>query len=256
MRRRRFLQILAFILASILEVSVKAQEVLNFPETLAPIQVPENCLIESSVCTLKTAERQKYTLKMEGAEIVLSANSTFARLSAHSGSVINGYVFLKVQDKFHIETPYGGISGSDGEYLVYQQDKHVLVRNLTGQVTLEPRGHETSLPVEKGFENWMGRVDVKGLATIGIPHSLDYNSMLKDVAPIYPGTKKDFTALMKDFRPLWQDAVHVSAQTDETLVQREIARQKDQQKQRELAQRKWQEERDYLRSILMKKTFE
>ncbi len=256
MLRRRIIQFVAFTLASVLEVQVRADEILSLPEAKSPIEVPSDCLIESSICTLKTKKHQRYTLEMDQVSVVLSADATFSRLSANSGTVIAGKVFVNAKSKFRIETPYGAITTEGAEFLVYHHSKQILVRTLSGSVTLEPLGHEKSLPLNSGYENWIGRADVTGKATLGIPAALDYNSVMKDFAPIYPGSKKEFAGLLHELRSTWQDSVTESALTHASMVKRELAAQAEQRKQKELAQKRWEDERDLLRSIMIKKNFE
>lgn len=256
MKLRQLFQVLAFVLASIVEVHVKAQEVVTLPEAKSPIEVPEKCLVEASVCTVKTKSHQRYTLKMEDTDVVLSANSVFARLTNETGSVIDGLVYINTKKNFKIETPYGSFVSQGGEFLVYHQEKQYLAKVLNGELIIEPRGHDKKLTLAAGFENWIGRVDVSGKASVGIPQPLDYALVTKHLAPIYPGSKNEFAALMRALHISWQDSVAEAALTHEQMVKRELASQAEREKQREAARKKMQEEREFLRSMLFKKTFE
>ncbi len=99
----RIVQIIFFVLASTIEIHVKADEVINIPEIKAPIEVPENCLVENSLCTIKTSTHQKYNVRMDQSTVTLSPKTVYARLSAQSGSVLEGFVFVNAKEKFRME---------------------------------------------------------------------------------------------------------------------------------------------------------
>ncbi len=256
MRIRRVLQILFFLLTSVIEVHVRADDLINFPQVTKPIEIPDNCLLENAVCTIKTVPRHKYELDLEQTKLVLSSDTVFTRLSATSGAVVQGIIFVKTKEKFVLETPYGKLQSHDGEFLVYHQAKNVLVRVLNGEVVMQPRGHDQFVTVSAGLENWISRVDVSGRATVGIVMAVNPKAVIKDLSPIFPGTRSEFLTFMKVLRETWSSSIKESAVVYESLVKRNIASEEDRQKQKKLAQKRWQQERDSLRAILLKRTFE
>src|SRR4051812_7870135 len=98
---RWWVQALVFLLASTMEVRVRA-DIVSLGEAKSPIELPENCLVEASVCTIKTDAQQKYTMEMASADAVLAADSVLARLASDTVSVVSGYVFIRAKSHFQV----------------------------------------------------------------------------------------------------------------------------------------------------------
>lgn len=256
MSTRRWLQIALFVLTSTLEVHVRAEELLNFLESKTPLQVPENCLIESSVCTVKTLRRQKFQMNLEEAHVVLSELSAYTRHGQKSGELVAGAVLIRARSVFQLKTPYGKVTVNNGDALVQTEQRRTVVTALVGDIRLEPKGHGDTVRVPTGQQNWIGRVNSKGLATIGIPIAYDYDHIIKDLAPVFGGASSKFISYARELREFWLAAVNESAFAHEALAQRSLAAEALREKQQVEAHKRWQHERDQLRSMLFKRTFE
>lgn len=252
----RLFRIVGFVLASVLEVQVHASSYITLPEAKSPVELPENCILENPVCTIRTVGNEKYSIDVEGSTIVMGPNSVFARTSSHSGSIIWGHAWVKSHSKFTIETPYGAITVSKGEAMIRHLSDKIVVQTLAGETTLFPRGMEKPIVVLSGFENWIGRVTTKGQSAVGIPKPLDIKSVVLDLAPLQTEGRSVFESRLRDLREKWSGAIGVASDHYSLMVQRELASQEERRRQREKAEKRWQEERAQWRKLLWEKTFE
>lgn len=255
MMSRRQLQIFVFILASVLEVQVKA-DMVTLPEARVPMEVPTNCLLESSICSIKTNAKQKYTFEVGEQKVVLLDSTVFMRTTATSGSLISGTVYLNPSSAFVIETPYGSLKSEGAEYFVIQSQNEFIVEVLSGKVVLSPLGHSSSVDVNAGYQNRIGRVNKHGQAYVGIPGPLSFQQTVKRLAKIHSGDKKVFGSRVQELHKTYQDAVYESSLIHKELVRRELASQEEKQRQAEIQRKNWEQERAHWRQILLKRTFE
>lgn len=252
----RLFQIVGFVLASVLEVHVYASSYITLPEAKSPVELPENCILESPICTIRTVGNEKYTIDVEGATIVMGPNSVFARTSSRSGSIIWGHVWIKSHSKFTVETPYGSIAVSKGEAVIRHLRDKIVIQTLAGETLVQPRGFEKPIVVLSGFENWIGRVTTKGQSAVGIPKPLDIKAVVLDLAPLQAEGRSVFESRLHDLRAKWSNAIGVASDHYSLMVQRELASQEERRRQRERAEKRWQEERAQWRKLLWEKTFE
>lgn len=256
MERKRIFQVLLFILTSVLEVRVRADIPLNFYETVSPLELPEKCIESADVCTITTKSREKYELEFPSATLTLSEKTTFSRVSSDSGILIAGRLFVRSNESVKIDSSYGYVQSTGGDFIIEHKDKEIKVTVLKGKVDLSPKGHEKPISLDAGLQNKFGRVDVSGKSSVGLPQAFDYLELTNELAPIFNGTRVRFFSYMREMKETHREAVIRTSEIHKLVVVREIASQEDRRNRAAQDHARWLKERDYLRALLFKKTFE
>lgn len=255
MKGRLIFQLIGFFLGSTLEVQIHASEIKDISNK-EPVLVPENCLLESSVCSIKTKSGFTYRLDGENYIVVLDTQTSFSRLSANSGSLMSGVIYVNSSNTYIVDTPYGKINLNNSDAIIELVEHKVLVKSVRGKVDLFPRGHENSIDLRAGYENWFSKVDTKGKSITGILKPFDPEKLMKILARLYPGSKEDLISLVTELKLKWKDAVLETSMIHKNMVERELANQKETKLRQEQAKKQWETERAFWRKMYFQRSFE
>lgn len=255
-RSRVFYQILCFLISFTLEVRVHAREAVQLPIAHDVQQEPENCIIESSICAVRTRLGEKYKLVVGETSIVLDQQTTVLRLSATEVSLVAGVIWVQAQGRFIVKTEFGEAQVDKGEFWVRRANEKMFVSATDVSVLLRPRGADEQLIVERGWENWLSRVDKTGRAESGLPTPIEFVPHLERWARLHSGSRKAFEKDVGKFHSYWREASEQAAAIHKALFERKVAA-LEAEKDREARRRRQVEARNReLNDIFRKRVFE
>lgn len=250
------LRVFFFLAAFTLDIRVRAESWVTLPEEKHAFQFPENCIVESSTCAVRTHKNTRFTLKRGEQKIILSGSTSYLRRGAQSGTLLSGTVLIQTPEPLEIETPYGTIKTEKGEFLVSRSRSRYLVRVLEGEVVIVALGSTESVIIPTGFENWLAPVNRLGVAQVGLPGPISFHAFLMQWGALFSGSKRDFETAVRHFQVGWREAVGRSSEIYRGLVEREIASEKDRQHQLALRRAREAAERKKMNDLFRKKVFE
>jgi hypothetical protein len=245
-----FLRFFVFFLASILEVQVHANSSIVLLQKQDELyQEPDNCLVESSVCAVKTAAGRKYELTVNKSKVTLGSDSILVRLGLDSIQLVQGSVAIETIGSLKIETEYGTILSADGKLWLSHESDRILVRSLSGTANIQKRGSHDDLPLPAGFEIRIGGVSKKGVASSTVPTVMDLTDHIRRASRLFAGTKKEFRKELQKLSVIVDHAAVIASQLAESWVEREIAAVTAEQERREKVRKNFEAESIRLRQL-------
>lgn len=192
-----------FVLAFIVDVRVRAAEIVALPNSPEVLQEPVGCEMRASVCAMRTRSGEKHVLAVGETSVVLDANTSVVRLSGGELSLVSGTVWIRGSVPFVVRSEFGSVRSQGGEFWV-TRDRERMTASATDQtLVLEPRGSTVALRIEIGEENWIGRVTGSGVAASGVPCAIPLADHLHRWARLFPGTRREFEAESRKFHASW-----------------------------------------------------
>jgi len=202
----RILQLLLFILASVLEIRVTlAKE--KTVESESVRYLPQSCLHKALYpCSMATAENQPHriVLKAEGEVLTLDQASILTRLSSDQFRLIKGQVWIQSNSKLSVETEFGRVFLAEGEVWIRRGPDRVWISNSGGNVQFEPRNASARVELAIGEENWLGPVDASGVAQSGRPLAIPLAAHLKRWSRLSGESPERFREKALRFHQNWQ----------------------------------------------------
>jgi hypothetical protein len=250
------LQLLMFFMTFTLDVRVHAKEYIQLANQEQVLQQPGDCLLQTTICAIKTSADSKYKLTVGSETVVLDADTAVVRVARDRIRVLQGTVWVQAKTTFSVETVFGEITSARGDFWVSQNDERTLVRATSSTLSLRPRGAKQSFALEKAEENWLGRVQKDGVASSGFPHALQWRDHLDRWARLYPGGKKQFTTEVKEFRAAWTEAGKRASAYHQSLADRHIASIEEDLKRRQEKQAAIEAHNRELRALYRKKIWD
>lgn len=212
------LHVLAFALAFTIDVRVKAETAL-LPNSSEVLQDPKGCILQASICAVKTRDHEKYKFAVGASTVVLDANSSVIRLSGNAITLLSGTVWIRGQGPFSVRSEFGVARSEDGEFWVARTSGRMTVSATGGALVLEPRGSKVFLRIDSGEENWIGGISRDGVATTGVPQAIPLAEHLRRWARLFPGTKREFEKESRSFHSSWSRGLASVASYHETLAE-------------------------------------
>lgn len=221
---RRLLIIAAFILASVLDVRVKA----------IPVELPSSCIKHVSrfkACaylndkTKRTMHLAFGDLRMSSdASLVIDRSPNQASSATMTLHLVRGVFWLRAHKPVIVKTLYGAARLTKGSALIFVQDRYIDVTNLTSNLVYQPRGEKAALPLPKGMVVRMARISQSGVARTGFPHAAVVRNLLKTWAQVYAQNDlSHFKQNVKAFLPNWVSAISAVGPWYRQVVERELA---------------------------------
>jgi hypothetical protein len=196
------IRFIIFLLAFTVEVKVHAARV-SLPSVKAPVQEPSECLKTSNVCAIKTPELGKFSLDVGNGKVTLDSNTIVVRVSPTEVKLITGTLWVKSESEIKIDTSFGLVSSSGGEFWVRIDVDKTVVSAIEGTLSLVGKDKKTVLRLEEGEENWIGGIARNGKSTSGVPKAIAFEDHLFRWARLYSGSKTQFEADVKKFHSRW-----------------------------------------------------
>lgn len=244
------LQVLFFVLASTIEVEVRAA-IVSVPNQDVVTQEPADCLWADSTCAMKTQSGRKYETKIGSTSVLMGPDTIIVRLSADSLLLVEGEVWVKSENSpFKIRTEYGDAEvAAAGEAWLVRSEKRVLIRSMRFATQIHARKSEEVIPLQPGFEVYLEGITSKGFAHLTIPSVLDFRDHMRRWARLYRGPKKEFVNELQRFDPILREAAVASSELHVELAKRYLASEKASDDEAKLKREQYERESARLRKL-------
>ncbi|WP_413942647.1 hypothetical protein [Bdellovibrio sp. HCB-162] len=243
---KKWVRLALFLLAFQMEVRVRASgEVM---------QQPSACLKSKETCAIQVTG-SGFHLLQDSLKIHASEGATLVRLSNTQWRFVKGALWIEKGANVEVETLYGSLKASQGQYWVVEQGDQVLIRNVDATLTVTLRDGK-SLEVPEGFEFWISGMNSKGVSSYGMIQPIDMKNHLPLWNSLYRGSKEDFVKEVTHLRANWGDLTEKSSLIYKTVVQREIASELAKQKIVEKKKQRLEAERRQVKELYRQRVFE
>ncbi len=249
------LRLLLFIFFSFAEVHIYAKDFVTLPLVTNVATEPEDCVLKSSFCSVKTSVRQKYVLVFGESEVTLDENSIVVRETSDTIALVKGMILVKAKGLTKVKTEFGSVQGEDSEFMVSREGKKVVARAIYKSLVLFPKGSKEQLELESGFKNYLSGVGKNGEAQTGIPLVWDFDKMLNMRARLFSGHKQDFKRVAKDLHEVWEKAVGQASYRHQIYAGRYIAKVEEERKVEQLKRQKVLEQEKALRKMMTERNY-
>lgn len=217
---KKGLQFLIFLLAFQVEVRVRASG--------GVLQQPPTCLKTQETCAIQVTH-ESFHLIDENLKIHAREGATLMRLSENQWRFVKGAVWIEKGPHLEIETLYGSIRASQGQYWLIEQGDQVLVRNMNADLKVTLRDGK-KLEVPEGFEFWIAGLNSKGKSEFGMVQPVDMKKHLPLWNSLYRGTKDAFINEVTQLRESWGDLAEKSSSLYKKVAERQIASAEEKQR--------------------------
>ncbi|HEX4926288.1 MAG TPA: hypothetical protein VFV50_19495 [Bdellovibrionales bacterium] len=219
----RLARVLLFVLASIVEVQVRAAIVM-LPNQDVVLQEPADCLFKESMCAMKTKPGHKFETKIGSTSLILGSDTIIVRTAQDSLLLVQGEVWVKAAGEFHVRSEYGEVKlNEDGEAWFVRGEKRVLVRTLREGSVVIARNSQEHMLLLQGFEIAMEGVTASGHGRLSVPTVINFRDHLRRWARLYRGPKKEFVNELQRFEPVLREAAIQSSDLHVEMAKRRIA---------------------------------
>lgn len=215
---------LVFLAAFTLEIRVKAAEIIHLPNASEVLEEPAGCLMDSTACAVRTSSGEKYELPLGDTVVHMDRSTAVLRVRSDEIRLVAGTVWIEAKGPFTVRTEFGAARvGSGGFWVTRTEDRMTAAAAVGSDVVLAPRGTTEELVIERGMENWIGRVGRQGHAESGLPRAIPFDEHVRRWARLYPGPQERFEAEVRRFRAQWNDASRKAAELHRALLERKVA---------------------------------
>lgn len=251
---KRMMQIILFVLASIIEVEVRASDNISLPAVKEPLQFPEGCLQSTSDCILRTVGKVRFALKIEKGEITMLESAAIERSEELSWQILDGTVVVSTQQPVKLKLKFADLEVR-GAAIVTQGRSEALLQAISGDIKYRPLGHKRELTLDQGFEVRLSGVKTDGLAQVSFPKAWDFKETIRRLAQSHDGTFEQFQSRWEGLGVVWRSAVRNSSVLHQDLYERTLAsvqrEANEEQQRREQAKR----EKEFYRDLIWKRQF-
>lgn len=236
---KKWIRLVIFLLAFQMEFRVRASGALS--------EKPSVCTKSKETCSLQ--------VKTEGPRFHSSEGSVLIKVSQKLWRFVKGTLWVEKGAGIEIETLYGNIIASQGQYWLVERDSKILIRNMNAdlQVTLRD-GKKLNVP--DGFEFWIEGLNTKGQSEYGMIQPIDMKDHLRLWHSMYKGSKKDFIDEVRYFRGNWGDLVEKSSAIYEKSVLRELASVHEKEEAQRLQKEHLEKQRQQMKKLYYQRVFE
>lgn len=249
------LRILLFVLFFSFDVKIKARaaEIIALPLTLEITQEPANCLKRESLCALRTGKLEKFHLKIGSSELTMDQQTTLIRIDARTVRIVSGTLWVRPHGDLNIETEYGDLHGAGEYWISRSNDNRLHIIAFKSDVSVSLRGYNQTVTIPRGFECWVGEVNLNGHSPIGIPTAINPERHIETWARLYSGTRNMFLREVKAWYAHWRDSVTQSSQMHRDIVQQRTLALADERRAQEEKKRAVEAENRRLRDLFRHK---
>jgi hypothetical protein len=243
---KRLGHLLLFIAAFQMEVRVRASESVSFPE---------NCIGKISPCSFKVTEN-KWTFESGNIKIHAPVNTILTEnAKAKEWTLVSGSLWMQNAPSVQIKTIAADIEGSSGQYWVFIEKNHTVIRNISSKLIVTLKDQK-KIEIPRGFEIWVGSVNSEARVEHGMVEPVDLKKHLKSWYQLYPGSRQQFVSEVQDLKDQWADLVEQSGDMYKKVVERKMAS-LDEEKNRQIEiQKAKEQERQRVRETFHRKVFE
>ena len=207
------------------------------------VEDPENCLKKNiRPCAVKNSSAKPYSLQLENVDVsmspqgVLWVDEGFIRL-------MRGESLLTVRQPQSFETAYAKLKIQDGIVLL-RIFESMEVDMIDGSGHMWIKGEEQAQELVPGFHWNVGGVNRRGIASIEVPQSSLFKSVVRAWGALNFMEKSLFFEKVEAYRKVLVSAVGNSSALNQQLAQKMV--EKDELERRNAARRKAQMEAENL----------
>ncbi|MBV2169180.1 MAG: hypothetical protein KUL82_10790 [Bdellovibrio sp.] len=243
---KKWIRLTLFLLAFQMEVRVRASGDL--------IEQPSSCLKSKEACAIQVTGNA-FHLIQDSVKIHAPANTALMRLNSQQWRLIKGTLWVEKGSQISLETLYGDLTATQGQYWVVDQGNRILVRNMNANLVVTLRDGKT-LNVPEGFEFWMSGLNSQGKSEFGMIQPIDMKEHLPLWNSLYGGSKESFIKEVVHLRENWGDLAEKSSVIYQGLVERKIASEAEKKKQLEEKKARQAAELRQMRELYRQRVFE
>ncbi|MGZ3772316.1 MAG: hypothetical protein ACXVCY_00485 [Pseudobdellovibrionaceae bacterium] len=214
-----------------------------------------DCIVTQGVCVFRAhgfaADRSE-----KRTNIHATVGSVLVPVSSNLWRFIKGNVWVEKSHGIQIETVYGQIKASRGQYWILQKDAKILIRNINAvnmQVSLRD-GKVLNVP--DGFEFWISGINTKGRSEFGMLQMIDIKEHLPLWYSLYQGDKSDFIQEVQNLRENWASLIEKSSDLYGSIALRSVASVKEKEEAQRVVKEQIEVERKRARKLYYQRVFE
>lgn len=223
-------------------------------QALTSVEDPDQCLKKHvRPCAVKNLSSKPYLVHLDGVEIslgsqgVLWVDEDFVRL-------VKGESLITVEKSKKFETAYATVEIQSG-IVLFRVFSALEVDMIEGAGQMWIKGDATAQEMTPGFHWNVGGVERRGIASIEVPQSSVFKSVVKLWARLNLTDKEEFFEKVEHYREKLIEAVDASSQLNQHLARKMVD--DDDNAKRNAARRKAQIEAENLklRQLFRQKNF-
>lgn len=243
---KKWMRFIIFLMAFQMEIRVRA--------SLNLLEQPTACLRSKEICSFQV-KTHPFHLKQKSLVMHATEGSVFVRQTDNLWRFVSGALWVEKSPGIEVETVYGTMKASQGQYWIIEQSKNILVRNINAnlQVTLRDG---TKLTVPDGFEFWIAGVDTKGLSDFGMIQPVDMKNHLPLWYSLYTGNKTEFVTEVRNIKENWGDLVGKSSALYKEVVLRNLASVRDREENQRQRRQRLEQQRQQMKKLYYQRVFE
>ncbi len=168
--------------------------------------------------------------------------------------LLSGSHWFRDAKKYSLQTPYGEINSSHGDFFVHYENKRVTAVNHFGELKITLRDGNI-IHVPPGFEIWFSEIGQDKKNIMGFMRPVDLREHVPALAKLWNKDPKAFKAELLNLQSRWGDRATIAASYYKGLAQRKIASiEKEEGRIQSLKQREINR-REANRKLMFERTF-
>lgn len=245
---KKWMRLFLFLVAFQVDVTLKAQDIV--------VQEPAECLKSSASCFLNI-KSNAFLYKSPQFELGALKESVFEKIAVDHFKYLEGVGYFKVKKPLKVQTVYGLLSVSSGEFWIrpLEKSQRILIVNVDSDLKIDLRDGRT-VDIYPGFQNWISGIDSQGFSQIGMIEPLELSGLIKDLAIFHQGTKQEFDLKVAGLKVRHQEALSRGSDLYQNRVDRHIASVKAEAERVQLKKQKELQERRRVQQEVLRRAFE
>ncbi|MGZ3769044.1 MAG: hypothetical protein ACXWRG_05245 [Bdellovibrio sp.] len=243
---KKWTRLIFFLLAFQLDVRVRA--------SATESDQPDACLKTKEVCLYQVKDEPLH-LKNKNLILHSSEGSVIVRQTQKQWRFVKGILWVENGSKIKIESLYGVMESSQGQYWIIDHGEKILIRNINADLNVTLRDGKKLL-VPEGFEFWVSGTNLKGHSEFGMIQPIDMKKHLPLWYSLFTGSKNEFITEVKNLRSSWGDLVEKSSYLYKNLAIREIASVQEKEEKEKLQKKQMAMHLQQVKKIYYQRVFE
>lgn len=257
----KVLRILLSLMVFFIEVRIRASEAESHRANEALgvlVDEPKDCFSKKDTfpCALKSLSRRT-EVKKEFHQLTMSSKAAVVFFDTERLRLLAGDFWFENKVALTLETLYGTISSDpETEFFISVTPEKVVMRVVQGLLKVTPNGHDKSVNIPAGFNNYLTSAGSDGRNRMGIPLAVRPADILNDYRLLTNFGKDDVQKKMESFKPVWKEALETSSRFSKELTDRELAAENAKLEQEKQIELRRQSEAIFLKNLYKSKTFD
>lgn len=185
------------------------------------VEEPEHCLSKNvRPCAIKNILSKPYQVQLENVEVSLSSQGILW-VDVDSVRLVRGESLLTVKKTQAFETAYAKVEIHEGIALVRIFDS-MEIDLIDGAGKMWIKGDDSAQDMTPGFHWSVGGIGRRGIASIEVPQSSVFKSVVKAWAALNFAPKSEFYEKVEEFRKRLVTAVVQSSELNQNLARKMV----------------------------------